>query len=98
MALSGTDTDTECRTRHVIRQPCVDKGWSWMVLLAACLIEFFMALSYTSGIFNVIFLDTFGKDKQTTAWVGSIQCSLLSLFGELIIIYVIHSYHYVIYN
>lgn len=50
-----------------------DKGWAWVVMTASCLsLMIVNGVAYTSGIYNVAFLEEFGESKATTAWIGSL--------------------------
>ena len=69
------------------RHYSLDTGWSWAILAGSCLGQVIISLIYVVGIFNVIFLEVFQDgDRQTTAWLGAVQSSFLSLFGELLLL------------
>ena len=59
----------------------VDRGWSWLILVGSCVTNLVASPIFWVGIFNVVFLDEFQRDRQTTAWLGAVQCSLISLIG-----------------
>ena len=66
-----------------VNKQAVDQGWSWVVLIAA-----FTGISLTSvinitGIYNLVFLEEFGKSQVVTAWVLSIHSCLHALLGML---------------
>ncbi|KAK2142475.1 hypothetical protein LSH36_951g04003 [Paralvinella palmiformis] len=64
------------------RHYSLDTGWSWAILAGSCLGQVIISLIYVVGIFNVIFLEVFQDgDRQTTAWLGAVQSSFLSLFA-----------------
>ena len=60
----------------------VDKGWAWIVLLAASLQQILYGQVYASGLFTIMFLEEFGRDRQTTGWIVSIQNGILLMSGE----------------
>ena len=79
-ATSTTDRDLQLwLAKH---HYSLDTGWSWVILTGSCLAQVIISLIYVVGIFNVIFLEVFQDDRQTTAWLGAVQSSFLSLFGE----------------
>ncbi|KAK2146319.1 hypothetical protein LSH36_616g03011 [Paralvinella palmiformis] len=59
----------------------MDHGWSWVILIGGAIIQMIVSLLCVVGIFNVIFLEVFQKDRQTTAWLAAVQSSLVCLFG-----------------
>ena len=65
------------------KRPPVDRGWAWMVLLASWSHSALAAMSYLSGVYTVIFLETFHQSVALTTWCSSLHASILSLSGEL---------------
>ena len=59
----------------------VDKGWAWMILLATVVNVALNSLIYTTGIFNVIFLELFDESRSVTAWCGALHSGLSNLLG-----------------
>ena len=83
-AISGIESDEMTGFRR--RQSVVaTDGWYGWVVVAACFVV--MALSvgnvYAFGVIYVELMDAFGSSESTTAWVGSIETSLLYLTGEI---------------
>lgn len=64
-----------------------DTGWSWVVLAGSFLSLMIMSTIYTAGLFNIIFLEVFGMNKQVTAWVGAMPGSLMSILGKTLLSY-----------
>ena len=42
----------------------------------------YYGLTWTVGIYHVIFLDTFGQETGPTSWIGSINTASMYFFGE----------------
>lgn len=62
----------------------VDRGWAWVVLLCSFLIHTMTyGLAWSTGVYNVIFLETFGQPKSVTAWAGSIPTAMLYAIGPI---------------
>ena len=60
-----------------------DRGWAWVILVAAFVNLTLDGILYVNGIFNVVFLEEFGESRALTSWAGSAQVSLLNAGGEL---------------
>jgi hypothetical protein len=59
-----------------------DGGWGWVVVLGSFVIQnLTVGSTYTFGVLFEDFLQVFGQSQSTTAWVGSIQTSLLYFTG-----------------
>lgn len=62
----------------------LDKGWAWVVMIAACLAGVLNGLLiYGAGIMHVALLQSFEEDNAYTSLIGAIYTSLLSLIGML---------------
>ena len=60
-------------------------GWyeKWVVLTCAfCNYILVNGVIYCFGVIYVELLDSFGEEKDVTAWVGSIQLGLVNLGGR----------------
>ena len=60
-------------------------GWyeKWVVLTCAfCNYILVNGVIYCFGVLYVELLDSFGEEKDVTAWVGSIQLGLVNLGGK----------------
>ena len=53
-----------------------DGGPAWLALLAGTMATCLCSLTICTGIFNIVFLEEFQRDKSTTAWLGGLQTSL----------------------
>ena len=58
-----------------------DKGWAWMILLAAFVDLTLAGVVYINGIFNLVFLEEFGESRALTSWCGALQGALLNMGG-----------------
>ncbi|KAK6195144.1 hypothetical protein SNE40_000628 [Patella caerulea] len=60
----------------------VDKGWAWMVVVASFFAHFFsFGIAWTTGVYNIIFLEEFGKSRLATAWASSLTPACMFLAG-----------------
>lgn len=60
-----------------------DKGYAWLVLLAAFLGNaIFDGIIFSFGIFYMEFLDAFQAGRSTTSWIGSVISAVYSLIGR----------------
>ena len=60
-----------------------DGGWGWAVLIASFFSSVIVdGVCFSYGIFYVQFLDHFGENKSTTAWVGSVLNGTYMIMGE----------------
>jgi len=61
-----------------------DGGWGWVVVFGAFVLQALtVGSAFTFGVLYVELLDVFGQPEGVTAWIGSIQTSLLYLTGSL---------------
>ena len=60
-----------------------DRGWAWMILLAAFVDLTLAGVVYINGIFNLVFLEEFGESRALTSWCGALQNGLLNVGGAL---------------
>ncbi|XP_060603169.1 monocarboxylate transporter 9-like [Ruditapes philippinarum] len=62
----------------------LDKGWSWIVMLA-CFCTFFLigANILGVGIMNLVLLERYGENVLLTAWAGSLHTAFAALGGPL---------------
>ena len=60
-----------------------DTGWAW-IIAAACYIGNFLTLgfSYSTGIYYVIFMETFDETPSRVSWISSINLGTLCTIGE----------------
>ena len=66
----------------------------WIVLTCTfCNYILVNGVSYSFGVLYVELLDSFGEEKDTTAWVGSIQLGLVNLGGKIFLL-MMHMIHY----
>lgn len=51
----------------------LDGGYGWCIVFASFMVHITVyGVSWSVGVFNVIFLDEFGSSKAATAWAGSL--------------------------
>lgn len=62
----------------------VDGGWAWVVLISSFLLHVMTyGLAWSTGVYNVIFLEEFGQPKSVTAWAGSLPTAAMYGIGRL---------------
>ncbi|KFM82175.1 Monocarboxylate transporter 9, partial [Stegodyphus mimosarum] len=62
-----------------------NRSWAWLVVFAACLINFIMAgLGRIGGILYVAFIDTFHVDRKTASAPFSIRAGTRYLLGPVV--------------
>ncbi|KAL4220587.1 hypothetical protein ACF0H5_020984 [Mactra antiquata] len=62
----------------------IDGGWAWVVLLSSFLLHVMSyGLAWSTGVYNVIFLDTFDQPKSVTAWAGSLPTAMMYAIGPI---------------
>ncbi|XP_014667422.1 PREDICTED: monocarboxylate transporter 13-like [Priapulus caudatus] len=60
----------------------IDRGWSWVVVVTSFIAHMLIyGVSWTYGIFNMVFLDEFKGNAGATAWIGSINTACLLVIG-----------------
>jgi hypothetical protein len=60
-----------------------DGEWKWAVVFASFFVQFIICgISYSIGIFHVVFLDIFEHDHFDTSWVGSILLYVTALTSK----------------
>ena len=64
-------------------KPPIDRGWAWVTLASAGLMQIIGgAVTYSVGVFNILFLEHFRGNKATIAGVGSMVMGLQYLTGR----------------
>lgn len=62
----------------------VDGGWAWVVLISSFLLHVMTyGLAWSTGVYNVIFLEEFGQPKSVTAWAGSLPTAAMYGIGPI---------------
>ncbi|ESO83823.1 hypothetical protein LOTGIDRAFT_197032 [Lottia gigantea] len=60
----------------------VDRGWAWMVVLSSFFAHFFsFGVAWTTGVYNIIFLEQFGQSRLATAWASSLTPACMFFAG-----------------
>ncbi|XP_052782558.1 monocarboxylate transporter 13-like isoform X1 [Mya arenaria] len=62
----------------------VDRGWAWVV--AACSFALHVmtyGLAWSTGVYQVIFLEAFVQPKSVTAWAGSLPTAVMYAIGPI---------------
>ncbi len=68
----------------------VDRGWAWCVLAASFMIHIMTyGMAWTTGVYNVIFLEAFNQPKGITAWAGALPTAVMYGIGKHTF-YIIH--------
>ena len=63
-----------------------EDGRRWLVVIAAFFVQFIICgISYSLGIFQVVFQDVFSTDFFDTSWAGSIQLYVTALTSKCLI-------------
>ena len=58
-------------------------SWRWVVAIAAFLTQFIVCgITYSLGVFHVVFRDTFYESHFETSWVGSILLYVTALSSK----------------
>ncbi|XP_045200630.2 monocarboxylate transporter 13-like [Mercenaria mercenaria] len=66
------------------RSQDVDGGWAWVVLISSFLLHMMSyGLAWSTGVYNVIFLEEFGQPKSVTAWAGSLPTAVMYGSGPI---------------
>lgn len=66
------------------RLAAVDGGWAWIVLISSFLLHMMTyGLAWSTGVYNVIFLEEFGQPKSVTAWAGSLPTAVMYGIGPI---------------
>ncbi|XP_013381568.1 monocarboxylate transporter 12-like [Lingula anatina] len=84
--VSNNDVNTESgdvSTNNAdVHSKAPDGGWGWLVVLASFLLHVIVdGVSFSMGIFYVVFLDTFQETKSNTSWIGSILTAAMHLIA-----------------
>ena len=67
----------------VMMNPDIDGGWAWLVLAASFLIHIMTyGMSWSTGVYNVIFLNEFQQSKSVTAWAGAMPTAMMYASGN----------------
>ncbi|XP_046560036.1 monocarboxylate transporter 14-like [Haliotis rubra] len=62
----------------------IDRGYAWVVLVAAFCLQFLVGLlAYSPGVMNIAMLDEIENDLTKTSWVGSINFGTCTLLGPV---------------
>ena len=62
--------------------PAKDKGYSWVILVAATALSILVSSCYnTFGIYYVEFLEYFQVDKTGLSWIGAFQMFMNGVAG-----------------
>ncbi|XP_067670480.1 monocarboxylate transporter 5-like [Haliotis asinina] len=62
----------------------IDRGYAWVVLVAAFGLQFMVGLlAYSPGVMNIAMLDEIENDLTKTSWVGSINFGTCTLLGPV---------------
>ena len=70
----------------VMENPNIDGGWAWLVLGASFLIHIMTyGMAWSTGVYNVIFLDVFQQPKAVTAWAGAMPTAMMYATGKYIV-------------
>lgn len=57
-----------------------DRGWAWIVALSGFVTHVLVfGICFSVGMFNVVFLEEFHEGSALTAWIGSINTTVLSI-------------------
>ena len=60
----------------------IDGGWAWIVLTSSFLIHIITyGMSWSAGVYNVIFLDEFQQSNSVTAWASAMPTAMLYATG-----------------
>ncbi|XP_045201857.2 monocarboxylate transporter 12-like [Mercenaria mercenaria] len=63
----------------------VDKGWSWLVLIAVYSGMAFVSITtFMNGVFLVALLDHYNEDLAKTTMIGALHAGLLCLLGPIV--------------
>lgn len=54
-----------------------DRGWAWVILASAFFHCFVCSIIFTTGIFNVVFLEWFGETRAKTSMIAAVPLSLI---------------------
>ena len=69
----------------VMDHPDIDGGWAWLVLGASFLVHVMTyGLAWSTGVYNVIFLDEFKQPKSVTAWAGAMPTAMMYAIGKYV--------------
>ena len=82
LCVAFPDCPASAAMSQTTRKLPVDRGWAWVVLFGGAISGVLVSVGYVVGIFNVTFLEVFGKDKFTTSWIGSLSSSLIMITGK----------------
>lgn len=74
---------------------CDDEGWwKWVVVAAAFFVQFIICgITYSIGIFHVIFREIYESDHFDTSWAGSILLYSTALTSKYVILAINFSYY-----
>ena len=60
-------------------------NWKWAVVVASFFVQFIICgISYSIGIFHVVFQEIFEHDHFDTSWVGSILLYVTALTSKFV--------------
>lgn len=62
----------------------IDGGYAWLVLAASFLVHIMTyGMAWSTGVYNVIFLETFNQPKSITAWAGALPTAVMYAIGPV---------------
>ena len=74
-------------------------GYRWVVAIAAFFTQFIICgITYSIGVFHIVFSKIFNEDHFNTSWIGSILLYSTALTSELILIRTVISLKFYIYK
>ena len=70
-----------------------EDGWRWAVVIAAFFTQFIVCgITYSIGVFHVIFKDIFYESHFDTSWIGSVLLYVTALSSKKLLLF---SYHFI---
>lgn len=67
------------------RNPNIDGGWAWMMVLSSFLVHLLvMGSQMALGILNLEWLEEFGQSRGLTAWISSLSMGITLIVGKKI--------------
>ncbi|XP_053315917.1 monocarboxylate transporter 14 isoform X2 [Spea bombifrons] len=86
-AAMAKEPDVSLKNKEEIprRNPNIDSGWAWMVVLSSFLVHLLvMGSQMALGILNMEWLEEFNQSRGLTAWVSSLNMGITLIVGPFI--------------